>query len=138
MPADFLIDAGALALVGPHRGQMRTCVAGRACRLERLQGLYLAPQDGLRIADTCRSRGVAAAVVVALVVFVWLLLVRLFVLVLVLVLVLVPGGGMGIGVMTCLLAREPACLRCARGTGGQPGLGGRVRPRVGGSRFMAP
>ena len=48
---------GQLTLVGPHRHQQRTCVAGQTCGLRSLTGQHLQTDDQMVILDTCGAGG---------------------------------------------------------------------------------
>ena len=57
---DFVVDVGALTVLGPYRDHVRTCVAGAICS-SALQGLGITSVDyNLQILDTCS--GLAAEI----------------------------------------------------------------------------
>ena len=56
---DFRVDLGTMHLVGPASGQAFTCIAGRTCSVDPVEGLGLTSNDSYLVLDTC---GVAAAV----------------------------------------------------------------------------
>ena len=50
---DFRVDLGTLHLVGPTGGQAFTCISGRACSVNSVQGLGLSSNDSYVVLDTC-------------------------------------------------------------------------------------
>ena len=57
LPADFRVHVGELTMIGP-RLSSHTCISGRLCSLEDLQGLHLSSSNMYMVLDTC---GVAAS-----------------------------------------------------------------------------
>ena len=49
----FQLDFGELTLIGPSRGQDRTCIASRECHLNGLEGYELGAEDRLMVLETC-------------------------------------------------------------------------------------
>ncbi|CAE7306103.1 agaA33 [Symbiodinium sp. CCMP2592] len=52
LPADFRVHVGELTLIGP-RPSSHTCISGRLCSLEDLQGLHLSGSNMYMVLDTC-------------------------------------------------------------------------------------
>ena len=56
---DFRVDVGTLHLVGPTSGHAFTCISGRTCSVNSVEGLGLTNNDSYLVLDTC---GVSAVV----------------------------------------------------------------------------
>ena len=56
----FLMDAGALTLVGPSPHQTWTCISGMTCLLDDIKGHHLSLSDHYLILHTCGVQDVAA------------------------------------------------------------------------------
>ena len=56
---DYKVNAGMLTLAGPAPlSQQRTCVSGRTCAFDQIQGVALKAQDKVMILEICvRFRG---------------------------------------------------------------------------------
>ncbi|CAJ1351240.1 unnamed protein product, partial [Effrenium voratum] len=53
-PSDFRVDMGSLTVVGPSfLDQDRTCVSGRTCQIDGLQGFHFSMEDTVLVLDTC-------------------------------------------------------------------------------------
>ena len=55
--SEFTLDMGTFSLLGPAQSQSWTCVSGRRCKLDQLDGLHL-PEDRLLVLETCATAAV--------------------------------------------------------------------------------
>ena len=60
---DFIVEAGDLILQGPSNQQDRTCISGRTCLVEGIQGQDLSDLDHYLIQDTCGADQVVESLV---------------------------------------------------------------------------
>jgi hypothetical protein len=56
-PSDYRVDLGQMVIIGPLRGQKRTCVSGQVCSLDGILGEQLWDGDTVAVLDTCGAPG---------------------------------------------------------------------------------
>eukprot|EP00438_Fugacium_kawagutii_P024218 Skav223079 [mRNA] locus=scaffold419:229465:230766:+ [translate_table: standard] len=56
-PADYVVYAGRLSVLGPNRNQERGCSVGQACEIPGVVGASMIPEDRLMILSECGQGG---------------------------------------------------------------------------------